>query len=84
MLTLRYKEGNRKNKELALTKQGRLLAERTADQVIAAEERALSHLSEAERSQFLQLYQKYIDQLRKELTEIQSAQLSESETGGKK
>ena len=84
MLTLRYKEGNRKNKELALTKQGQLLAERTADQVIAAEERALSHLSEAERSRFLQLYQKYINQLRKELTEIQSAQLSESETGGKK
>ena len=73
MLTLRYKEGNRKNKELALTKQGQLLAER-----------ALSHLSEAERSRFLQLYQKYINQLRKELTEIQSAQLSESETGGKK
>ena len=84
VLTLRYKEGNRKNKELALTKQGQLLAERTADQVIAAEERALSHLSEAERSRFLQLYQKYIGQLRKELAEVQSAQLPQSETGGKK
>ena len=84
MLTLHYREGNRKNKELCLTKQGLLLAECTADQVSAAEERALSHLSESERVQFLTLYGKYIDQLRDELAKIQSLSSPESQTGGKK
>ena len=55
---------DRRSKQLSLTDKGRRLAEQTVDRVIAAEQKALSGLTDKEQEAFLQLFHKYTDFLK--------------------
>lgn len=70
LLGLRYVENNKKSKEIFLTPEGILLAEKTADKIMEAERRALAGLSEEEQNTFFGLYDKFIKSLRTELEEV--------------
>lgn len=67
LLGLRYAENNRKSKEVFLTPEGVLIAEKTADKIIEAERKALEHLTGKEQEAFLGLFGKYVDSLQIEL-----------------
>lgn len=70
LLELRYASNNKKNKEIFLTPEGVALAEKTADKIIEAEQKALSNLTESEQDIFLNLFSTYIGSLRNELDKI--------------
>lgn len=72
LLELRYAANNRKEKEIFLTPEGVALAEKTADKVMEAEQKALAGLTESEQDVFLELFGKYIGALRTELGRFRS------------
>lgn len=57
--------GDRRTKEIVLTEKGEALAEKTADQVIAAEEQAFADMPSDEKAALLDLLKKYTSLLRK-------------------
>lgn len=70
LLALRYAANNKKNKEIVLTPEGLILAEKTADKIISAEQKSFCTLSDSEQETFLVLFGKYIGALRNELSEV--------------
>lgn len=70
LLELRYAKNSRKNKEIYLAAEGKILAEKTAGKIINAEQAALSELTESEQETFLKLFDKYIGALRTEFNSI--------------
>lgn len=69
-LTLSVIPGTRNRKLIHLTKQGRELVDRTTRLLAQAEERAASHLTEEERTQYLSLSAKFYDALTEETKSI--------------
>lgn len=66
-IVLTVSEENRTRKLLRLTERGEALAARTADKVIAAEERALAKLSPADAEQLLTLYGRFVQAVEDEI-----------------
>lgn len=62
-IELLYVNG-RRSKQIRLTKKGIGLAEKTVDQVLAAEHKALLDLTDAEQQAFIGLFRKYTNALR--------------------
>lgn len=70
LLELRYAANNRKKKEIFLTLKGVDIAEKTADKIMEAEQKALDDLAKQEQDVFLGLFGKYIGALRTELGQL--------------
>ncbi len=64
--------GDRRTREILLTEAGAALAERTADQVVQAEERALAGLGPQERESFLLIYRKFNRLIRQAMSQWNS------------
>lgn len=69
-ITLSFSNTNRKNKIVTLTEKGEELARQTADQILEAEERTFSAMTEAEIDQLLTLYNKYLTTLETEIENL--------------
>ena len=65
-----YRENNHKNKYIRLTEKGAALAEKTADQIIAAENKAFRALNDTEREAFLDLFERLTYFMDDEMNEI--------------
>lgn len=63
---------DRRSKHIKLTEKGKILAENTADKIIAAEMKAFSQLSGNEREIFINIFRKYTDLLKSNIFEINS------------
>lgn len=64
---IRLKAMDGRKKTVGLTDKGIALAEKTADKLIEAENRAIAHWSEEEISEYLRLLQKFLGCLKKEV-----------------
>lgn len=62
---------DRHSKIIELTEKGSVLAGKTADKVIFAEEHAILSLEKSEQTLFLQLFHKYTDALKIQIKEIE-------------
>ena len=69
-ITLSVVPGTRNRKEIKLTDAGKQLAQNTVCRLRDAEKRAAGKLSEAERRQYLELSEKYLDFLKKETAHL--------------
>lgn len=61
---------NRRSKQILLTKQGEMLCAKTVDHVVGAEKEALGSLSEEEQEIFMNLYDRYTRQFKKNMQKI--------------
>ncbi len=61
---------DRRSKTITLTDKGQTLAGQTVDLVISAEKHSLLSLEETEQDLFLQLFHKYTDALKQQITEL--------------
>lgn len=62
--------GNKRSKRIALTEQGKMFCGHTVDHVIEAEQRALGSLSETEQEAFMNIFDRYTEQLKRNMREI--------------
>ena len=62
--------GNKRSKRILLTKQGEILCGKTVDHIVKAEKEALGSLSEKEQEIFMDLFEKYIGQFKKNMQTI--------------
>lgn len=62
--------GNRRSKRILLTTQGEMLCGKTVDHIVKAEKKALGSLSEEEQEIFMNLFDRYTRQLKKNMREI--------------
>lgn len=69
-VTLEYQKSDRRSKLIRLTEKGGGLAEQTADQIVEAENRAFSTLTEEERETFLHLFQRLSSAVREEMEKL--------------
>lgn len=60
-------EGNRKNKEIVLTEQGKEIVNRSIIPLMGAERAAFGRLGDSDRDKFLQLTQKHMNLLKEEV-----------------
>lgn len=65
-----YLETEGRQKRVCLTESGRSLAQRTAARVIAAENAVFAAWTEGEREAYIGLTQRYLDQLREQMEEM--------------
>lgn len=66
----RVRIDGRRGKQIQLTGKGMALAEKTVDRVLAAEQEALSELTEEEQDVFMGLFRKYTDFLQRSFRDI--------------
>ena len=69
-IEMEYRENNHKSKYIRLTEKGAALAEKTADQIIAAENKAFRALNDTEREAFLDLFERLTSFMDDEMNEI--------------
>ena len=69
-IEMEYRENNHKNKYIRLTEKGAALAEKTADKIIAAENKAFRALNDTEREAFLDLFERLTSFMDNEMNEI--------------
>lgn len=62
--------GNRRSKQILLTEAGKMLCRKTVDRVVDAEKEALGSLSEEEQEIFMNLFDRYTRQFKKNMREI--------------
>jgi DNA-binding MarR family transcriptional regulator len=62
--------GNKRSKRILLTKQGEILCGKTVDHIVKAEKEALGSLSEKEQEIFMDLFEKYTGQFKKNMQTI--------------
>lgn len=67
LIELRFADGNRKNKEICLTADGRALAVKIVEPLVNAEQQSFAALSEQERSALLSVTEKHIKLFKSEL-----------------
>lgn len=68
---LECSEKNNRSKQIHLTKTGIALAENTADKIVRAENIAFKSLSDSERNEILNLFERLTSALQKEMRHIQ-------------
>lgn len=69
-IKLELAPGNQKNKLVRLTKQGNIFANKAIGSVMTMEQNAFCHLTEEERTIFLNLYEKYVAKLQLECNQL--------------